>query len=127
MGEITIRQPQVRDALDEQFTQDPTTVFYFDLVHVFGVRFDKPWPTCYRGFHFLTKRTQVCAYAEVRQRPDRNSLCLFALCPHLLAFCQFPATHIANKTRVSLEKRSVFRGWAEPLSCIPYVIAEQMP
>jgi hypothetical protein len=42
MGEITIRQPQVKDALDEQFTQDPTTVFYFDLVHVFGVRFDKP-------------------------------------------------------------------------------------
>jgi len=48
--------------------------FYFDLVHVFGVRFDKPWPTCYRGFHFLTKRTQVCAYAEVRQRPGQNSL-----------------------------------------------------
>jgi len=48
--------------------------FYFDLVHVFDVRFDKPWPTCYRGFHFLTKRTQVCAYAEVGQRPDQNSL-----------------------------------------------------
>src|ERR1700747_2287509 len=49
-------------------------LFYFDLVHVFGVRFDKPWPTCYRGFHFLTKRTQVCAYTEVGQRPDQNSL-----------------------------------------------------
>src|SRR5271165_6662070 len=48
--------------------------FYLDLVHVFGVRFDKPWPTRYRGFHFLTKRTQVCAYAEVRQRPGQNSL-----------------------------------------------------
>jgi hypothetical protein len=48
--------------------------FCFDLVRVFGVRFDKPWPTCYGGFHFLTKRTQVCAYAEVRQCPGQNSL-----------------------------------------------------
>ena len=48
--------------------------FCSDLVRVFGVRFDKPWPTCYRRFHFLTKRTQVFAYAEVRQSSDQNSL-----------------------------------------------------
>ena len=48
-------------------------VFDFNLVQIFCVGFDKPWPTCHRGFHFLTKRTQVCAYAEVRQRPDQNS------------------------------------------------------
>jgi hypothetical protein len=72
-----LQRHRVKASLGEQFTNLPKIqqlFFYLDLVHVFGVRFDKPWPTCYRGFHFLTKRTQVCAYAEVRQRPGQNSL-----------------------------------------------------
>ena len=29
--------------------------FDFDLVQIFGLRLDKPRPTCDRGFHFLAK------------------------------------------------------------------------
>jgi hypothetical protein len=48
--------------------------FDFDLVQIFGVCCNKPWPTCYREFHFLTERTQRRAYAEIRQVSDQNRL-----------------------------------------------------